>query len=52
MDQKGKKIISTAIISLFVLSMLATVPLVPLASAVVQDLTPDYAKAGATIPIY
>jgi|GEM_PF-4209293 len=31
--------------------MLATVPLVPLASAVVQDLTPDYAKAGATIPI-
>ncbi|MEM2873692.1 MAG: Ig-like domain-containing protein, partial [Nitrososphaerales archaeon] len=55
MQVKTKKTISTAIISLFIISMLsvfATVPLVPIASAApLEDLTPDYAKAGATIDI-
>ncbi len=48
MQLKTKKKILIAIISLFVLSMLATVPLA-LATGTPVDLTLDYAKAGDTI---
>lgn len=51
MQVKTKKTISTAIISLFIISMLSIFATVPLASAVVSDLTPTYAKAGSTIDI-